>query len=124
LLPFLFVLATGLSGIAATLAAIASTHGEFFFAFQNIVQIALLTLSTVYYPMNEIQKVLPLPLVSFIAVNPLSLAAEALREYIFLGAPIAASLLARIFIASLPFAVVGGIAYYGALHKLRVQGKL
>ena len=29
LLPFLFVLAVGLAGIAATLAAIASTHGEF-----------------------------------------------------------------------------------------------
>ena len=32
LLPFLFVLAMGLSGIAATLAALASTHGEYFFA--------------------------------------------------------------------------------------------
>ncbi|UCG36660.1 MAG: hypothetical protein JSV64_08720, partial [Candidatus Bathyarchaeota archaeon] len=36
LLPFLFVLAMGLAGIAATLAAVASTHGEFFFAFQNV----------------------------------------------------------------------------------------
>lgn len=124
LLPFLFVLATGLSGIAATLAAIASTHGEFFFAFQNVVQIALLTLSTVYYPIQVVQSFLPPLVVSFIEANPLSLAAEALRQYTFEGIPIAPALLAKIFMASLPFTVVGAVAYFGALHKLRVQGKL
>ncbi len=124
LLPFLFVLATGLAGIAATLAAIASTHGEFFFAFQNIVQIALLTLSTVYYPIDKVQEYLPPAVVSFVAANPLSLAAEALREYTFNGVPIAPALLVKIFAASLPFAIVGAVAYFGALHKLRVQGKL
>lgn len=124
LLPFLFVLATGLSGIAATLAAIASTHGEFFFAFQNVVQIALLTLSTVYYPIQVVQSFLPPPVVSLITANPLSLAAEALRQYTFEGIPIAPALLAKIFMASLPFTVVGAVAYFGALHKLRVQGKL
>ncbi|MCW3981727.1 MAG: ABC transporter permease [Candidatus Bathyarchaeota archaeon] len=124
LLPFLFVLATGLSGIAATLAAIASTHGEFFFAFQNVVQIALLTLSTVYYPIRYVQSFLPPLVVSFIEANPLSLAAEALRQYTFEGIPIAPALLAKIFMASVPFTVVGAVAYFGALHKLRVQGKL
>jgi hypothetical protein len=110
LLPFLFVLATGLSGIAATLAAIASTHGEFFFAFQNVVQ--------------NVQSFLPPLVVSFIEANPLSLAAEALRQYTFEGIPIAPALLAKIFMASVPFTVVGAVAYFGALHKLRVQGKL
>ena len=39
LLTFLFILAMGLAGIAAALAALASTHGEFYFAYQQIVQV-------------------------------------------------------------------------------------
>lgn len=120
LLPFLFVLAMGLAGIAATLAAFASTHGEFFFAFQNIVQIALLTLSTVYYPIEFI----PSPLVSVVAANPLSLAAEALRQYTFAGNPVEPVFLAKLLLTSTPFAVVGAFAYLSALHKLQVEGKL
>jgi ABC-type polysaccharide/polyol phosphate export permease len=124
LLPFLFVLAMGLAGIAATLAAFASTHGEFFFAFQNVVQIALLTLSTVYYPIEIIQKYLPSPVVGVVAANPLSLAAEALRQYTFAGNPVEPIFLAKILLTSTPFAVVGAFAYLSALHKLQVEGKL
>ena len=124
LLPFLFVLAMGLAGIAATLAAVASTHGEFFFAFQNIVQVALLTLSTVYYPVHVIQNYLPSFLVTIVVSNPLSLAAEALRQYTFAGAPIALELLVKILAASIPFTIVGTFAYLSALRKLRVEGKL
>jgi ABC-type polysaccharide/polyol phosphate export permease len=124
LLPFLFVLAMGLAGIAATLAAVASTHGEFFFAFQNIVQIALLTLSTVYYPLEFIQNYLPSPMVAVVAANPLSLAAEALRQYTFAGSPIEPTFLLKILLTSIPFAVVGAFAYLGTLRKLQVEGKL
>lgn len=124
LLPFLFVLAMGLSGIAATLSAFASTHGEFFFAFQNIVQIALLTLSTVYYPVNIVKGFLPPIMVSIVEANPLSLAADALRDYTITGIPIELDPLVRILLSSIPFALVGGIAYWGALRKLQVKGKL
>jgi ABC-type polysaccharide/polyol phosphate export permease len=124
LLPFLFVLAMGLAGIAATLSAVASTHGEFFFAFQNIVQVALLTLSTVYYPLNVIQNLLPAFLIRMMSANPLSLAAEALRQYTFAGAPIELAFLGRILLSSLPFTVIGAVAYLGALRKLQVDGKL
>jgi ABC-type polysaccharide/polyol phosphate export permease len=124
LLPFLFVLAMGLAGIAATLAAVASTHGEFFFAFQNIVQIALLTLSTVYYPLEFIQNYLPSPMVAVVAANPLSLATEALRQYTFAGSPIEPTFLLKILLTSIPFALVGAFAYLGALRKLQVEGKL
>jgi len=124
LLPFLFVLAMGLAGIAATLAAVASTHGEFFFAFQNIVQIALLTLSTVYYPLDVIQNYLPPFLITIVTANPLSLASEALRQYTFAGAPIEPIFLLKILLASIPFAIVGAFAYLAALRKLQVKGKL
>ncbi|MCW4052938.1 MAG: hypothetical protein NWE78_07010 [Candidatus Bathyarchaeota archaeon] len=124
LLPFLFVLAMGLAGISATLAAVASTHGEFFFAFQNIVQVALLTLSTVYYPIEVVQNFLPPLLVTVVSANPLSLAVEALRQYAFAGLPIELGFLANILLASIPFAVIGGISYWGALLRLQVNGKL
>jgi len=124
LLPFLFVLAMGLAGIAATMAAIASTHGEFFFAFQNILQGTLLTLSTVYYPIEFVQNVLPPFLVTIVAANPLSLAAEAIRQYTFAGLPVEPIFLGKIFLASIPFALIGAIAYLWALRKIQVEGKL
>ncbi len=124
LLPFLFVLAMGLAGIAATLAAIASTHGEFFFAFQNIVQTTLLILSTVYYPIDKIQNYLPPFLVTVVTANPLSLAAEALRQYTFAGAPIELGFLFKILLASMPFTIVGAFAYLGALRKIQAEGKI
>lgn len=124
LLPFLFVLATGLAGIAAALAALASTHGEFFFAYQQIVQIGLLTLSTVFYPIEVVQRVFPQFLVAIVSANPLSLAADALRQFTFLGLPIEPSALLRILLSSIPFTIVGAAAYSAALHRLRVKGKL
>jgi hypothetical protein len=124
LLPFLFVLAMGLSGIAATLSAVASTHGEFFFAFQNILQTVLLVLSTVYYRVNDIQNYFPAFVVAIAAANPLSLAAQALRDYAFAGIPVEPSLLLQILLSSLPFALVGGFTYLWALRKLQVQGKI
>jgi ABC-type polysaccharide/polyol phosphate export permease len=124
LLPFLFVLAMGLAGIAATLAAVASTHGEFFFAFQNIVQVIMLVLSTVYYPIDVVRKFLPPSLVGVVAANPLSLAAEALRQYAFVGTPVEPVFLAKILLTSIPFTMVGGLAYLSALRKLQIKGKL
>jgi ABC-type polysaccharide/polyol phosphate export permease len=124
LLPFLFVLAMGLAGIAATLAAVASTHGEFFFAFQDILQISLLSLSTVYYPISVVKTYLPSVLVTVVQANPLSLASEALRQYTFEGLPIAPLFLAQILLASLPFTLIGAFAYLTALHKMQNQGKL
>jgi ABC-type polysaccharide/polyol phosphate export permease len=124
LLPFLFVLATGLAGISATFAALASTRGEFFFAYQQIVQVGLLTLSTVPYPIDTVQKVFPPFLATIVSANPLSQAADALRNFTFSGIPIEPSALLGILLSSIPFTIVGAVAYSTALHMLRVKGKL
>lgn len=124
LLPFLFVLAMGLAGIAATLAALASTHAEFFFAYQQIVQVVLLTLSTVFYPIDVVRQYLPPFLVSIVSANPLSLAVEAMRRYTFAGSPIESWSLITLLLTSIPFAIVGALAYLSALHKIQVKGKL
>jgi len=124
LLPFLFILAMGLAGIAAALAALASTHGEFFFAYQQIVQVFLLTFSTVYYPQQVMRQYLPSILVNFASANPLSIAAEALREFAFKGYPIQPSVMVSLILTSIPFAMLGALAYHKALHILQVKGKL
>jgi len=124
LLPFLFILAMGLAGIAAALAALASTHGEFFFAYQQIVQVFLLTFSTVYYPQQVLAQYLPSFLVNVASVNPLSVAAEALREFAFKGNPFQPNIMITLILTSIPFAMLGALAYYRALHNLQVKGKL
>lgn len=124
LLPFLFVLAMGLAGIAAALAALASTHGEFYFAYQQIVQVVLMTLSTVFYPMDIVRQYLPPVLVNVVSVNPLSLAAEAMRKYTFAGSPIEPWSLMTLLLTSIPLALVGAFTYLAALRAIQVKGKL
>jgi len=124
LLPFLFVLATGFAGIAAFFAALASTRGEFFFAYQQIMQVGLLTLSTVPYPIDIVQKVFPPFLTAIVSANPLSQAANALRNFTFSGIPIEPSALLGMLLSSIPFTIIGAVAYLTALNRLRVKGKL
>lgn len=124
LLPFLLILAMGLAGIAASLAAMASTHGEYFFAYQQIIQVLLLTLSTVYYPREIMQLYLPSEVIALASVNPLSVAAEALREFVFKGSTIQPNIMFSLVLTSVPFALLGAFAYYRALHTLQIKGKL
>jgi ABC-type polysaccharide/polyol phosphate export permease len=123
-LPFLFILAMGLAGVAAALAALASTHGEFFFAYQQIVQVFLLTFSTVYYPQQVMELYLPSILVNVASVNPLSVAAGALRSFVFAGSPIQSSIMINLILTSIPFAILGAFVYYEALQNLQMKGKL
>lgn len=124
LLPFLFFLAMGLAGISATLAAVASTHGEYFFAYQQVVQILLLTLSTVYYPLDVMKNYLPPFLISVVSANPLSLAAQAMRQYTFQGNAVEPFFLLNILLASLPFTIIGAVAYLSALRTIQTKGKM
>jgi ABC-type polysaccharide/polyol phosphate export permease len=124
LLPFLFVLAMGLAGIAASLASLASTHGEYYFAYQQIVQVLLLAFSTVFYPIDVVKQYLPSFMVAVVSANPLSQAAEAMRQYAFAGAPIQPWALVTLLLSSIPLAVLGLVAYLTAIYAIRVKGKL
>jgi len=124
LLPFLFVLAMGLAGISATLAALASTHGEYFFAYQQVVQVLLVTFSTVFYPIDFVRSYLPTFLTDVVSANPLSLAAEAMRQYTFAGNPVQPLFLLSILFTSIPFAIIGAASYLTALRAIQVKGKL
>lgn len=124
LLPFLYIIAMGLAGIAATMAAVASAHGEFYWAYMEIVQVSLLLLSTVHYPREVISQYLPSFVVAIAEANPLSLAAEAIRQFGFAGIPLQPWFLARMLVTGIPFAVLGFIAYLMALRLVKIKGKL
>jgi ABC-type polysaccharide/polyol phosphate export permease len=71
-----------------------------------------------------VRQYLPPFLVIIVSVNPLSLAAEAMRKYTFAGSPIEPQSLIALLLTSIPFAIVGALAYLTALHKIQVKGKL
>ncbi len=124
LLPFLLLLAIGLAGLAASLAVLASTRGEFFFAYQQMTQTLLLIFSTVFYPAYLLQQYLPSSLVLVASVNPLSLAADGLRTYAFQGQPMGGWFLLELAVTSLPFALLGGFSYLRVLGRVRVNGRV
>jgi ABC-type polysaccharide/polyol phosphate export permease len=83
-----------------------------------------LTLSTVFYPIEVVRRYLPAFLVQIVSVNPLSLAAEAMRQYTFAGSPIDPWALIFLLLTSVPLAIVGALAYLKALRSIQVKGKL
>lgn len=122
LLPFLFVLATGIAGLAAFLASL-SRQGEVYWAYAQALQVSMVTISTIFYPSETITRFLPGVVASIAEANPLSLATRALRESAFGTSPLSSSLLVELFVTSLPLAVLGALAYWVILRTIRIRGK-
>jgi ABC-2 type transport system permease protein len=122
ILPFLFVLATGIAGLAGFFASI-SRRGEMYWVYAQALQVTMITVSTVFYPAALIAQLLPGPVATVAMYNPLSLAASALRSSAFGSNPIDMTLLADLFAASLPLAVLGGLSYWVILRRLGIKGK-
>jgi len=122
LLPFLFVLAMGIAGLAALLASL-SRQGEVYWAYAQALQVSMVTISTIFYPSETITRFLPGVVASIAEANPLSLATRALRESAFGTSPLSSSLLVELFVTSLPLAVLGAVAYWVILRTIRIRGK-
>ncbi len=122
ILPFLFVLSTGIAGIAAFLASI-SRRGEMYWVYAQALQVSLVTISTVFYPATTIAQYLPGPIATIAQYNPLSLAAGVLRSSAFGGNPIDTNALATLLATSLPLAAMGAVAYWIILRTIRIKGK-
>lgn len=122
LLPFLFVLSVGIAGLAAFFASI-SRQGEIFWVYIQSLQIVLVTISTIFYPISLINQFLPAPIGMLAQANPLSLAAQALRDSVFGSNGLDPSLLASLSYTSIPLAIIGGAAYVTILRTIRVRGK-
>jgi len=123
LVPFLFILATGLSGIAAALNLFSRT-GDRYFTFADGIQTLMVGLSTVAYPISTFGGYFPAALVTVIQYNPLSQGAEALRSIIN-GGPIGSEFnLQTLVLTSLLLLVVGVFSYRHVFTKLRDVGKI
>jgi ABC-2 type transport system permease protein len=122
LVPFMFVLATGIAGLAAFLASI-SRRGEIYWVYAQALQVSLITISTVFYSAQTVQQYLPSPIATIANYNPLSLAATALRDSVFGGQLLSVSLLSDMLSTSLPLAAIGALAYWVILRSLRLKGK-
>ena len=122
LLPFLFVLATGIAGLAGFFASI-SRRGEMYWVYAQALQVTMITVSTIFYPAQLITQYLPGPVATIAQYNPLSLAATALRESAFGSSPLDMTVLTNLFVTSLPFAVLGALAYWLILRNLSIKGK-
>ena len=122
ILPFLFVLSTGIAGLAAFFASI-SRRGEMYWVYVQALQVSMVTISTVFYPAQVITQFLPGPVAVLAEYNPLSLAAGALRSSAFSGNPLDPNILTTLLATSLPLAALGALAYWVILHTIRIKGK-
>ncbi len=122
LVPFLFVLATGIAGLAAFFASV-SRRGEIYWVYAQALQVSMVTVSTIFYPASTISKYLPSQVAIIAENNPLSLAANALRNSAFAGNPLDPTTLTNLLGTSLLFASMGAIAYWIILRNIRLKGK-
>src|SRR5438128_7184312 len=82
LIPFLFVLSTGIAGLAAFFASV-SRRGEIYWVYAQAVQVSMVTISTVFYTAQTIARYLPAPIATIAEHKPLSLAASILQDSTF-----------------------------------------
>src|SRR5256712_12695185 len=122
LLPFMFVLATGIAGLAGFFASI-SRRGEMYWVYAQALQVSMVTISTVFYPAQTIAQYLPAPVATIAEYNPLSIAAGVLRTSAFGGNPLDTGALANLLATSLPLAILGALAYCTILMTIRLKGK-
>ncbi len=122
ILPFLFVLSTGIAGLAAFFASV-SRRGEIYWVYAQALQVSMVTISTVFYPASTVSQVLPGPIATIAKYNPLSLAADVLRDSAFGSSPLDTNALGNLLATSLPLAAAGAIAYWFILRVIRANGK-
>ena len=122
-LPLMFVLSMGLSGITAVL-NLFSRGGDRYWVFAEGIQTALLGLSTVFYPVQTMRAVLPSPVVSVVLANPLSQAADALRDVAGSSPAISPGVVLGVVTTSLLLMLVGAVGYRHVFAKVREDGKV
>jgi hypothetical protein len=124
LIPFMCILSMGLAGIAAVL-NLFSKIGDRYFVFADGIQTAMVSLSTVAYPIAVIRSYFPPSVVMLIQLSPLSQSAEALRTVINNGTSSSSAFnLPSLLLTSLVLLAIGVVSYRHVFTKLRDVGRL
>src|SRR5437879_12460060 len=97
----MFVLATGIAGLAAFFASI-SRRGEIYWVYAQALQVSLVTISTIFYSAQTISRYLPGPIATIDEYNPLRLPATAPRDSVFSGDVLNTTLLSTLLATALP----------------------
>jgi len=122
IIPLFFIVSTGLGGIAAILNLV-SKGGDRYWVFAQGVQMVILGLSTVFYPISYIAEVFPKWIASGIIFNPLSEVADSLRNIIYSQA-LTLGDFALVFASSAILFLVGLVCYRYVFQKVWEVGKL
>ncbi len=122
IIPIIFIVSTGLGGMAAILNLV-SKGGDRYWVFAEGVQMVLLGLSTVFYPIQLIASFFPPIVTQAILLNPLSQVADALRNVVF-SEPVSLSSFGLLFATCLVLFLVGLTCYRYVFKKVWEVGKL
>ncbi len=123
LIPFMFIVSMGLGGITAVL-NLFTKGGDRYWVFADGVQVVLLGLSTVFYPLQVIKSYLPSYLVTVATYNPLSQVADALRDVISSPSSLTILTYGEIVATSLVLLLVGFVCYRYVFIKVWEAGKV
>jgi ABC-2 type transport system permease protein len=110
ILGALLLISTGTSGLSISI-AVATKSFEKFVTMRGVLYYMLFFCSTVFYPMSLIQGILPLPLVWFAQLNPLSCGADLIRAYLIGSPTFTMDLIRNLAIFSAIFTLVGAVVY-------------
>jgi len=122
-IPLMFVLSMGLSGITAVL-NLFSKGGDRYWVFAEGIQTALLGLSTVFYPIQALEAVLPGQVAGAVMLNPLSQAVNALRDAVVAGSSLSVGVISEVAATSLILMLVGAVAYRYVFARVRRDGRV
>ncbi|QQG48306.1 MAG: hypothetical protein HY247_06035 [archaeon] len=123
LIPVMFILSMGLAGIAAVL-NLFSKAGERYFVFAEGIQTAMVSLSTIAYPIAFVAPFFPSYFLPVVELNPLTQGAEALRSVVSGSSASGVFNLGYLLATSLALLVVGVVSYRHVFTRLREVGKI
>jgi ABC-type polysaccharide/polyol phosphate export permease len=123
LLPVIFIASMGLGGVAAVL-NLFSKGGDRYWVFAEGVQMAILGLSTVFYPIQIISTFFPESVTQIVKYNPLSQIADALRTIGSSSSSINFSTYSTVIFTSVLLLFFGFICYRYVFAKVWEVGKV
>jgi ABC-type polysaccharide/polyol phosphate export permease len=123
LIPFMFIVSMGLGGVTAVL-NLFTKGGDRYWVYAEGVQIVLLGLSTVFYPLTVIQSFLPTAILAIVQYNPLSQLANAFRDIVFSPSSLTLTVFGEMVATSLVLLIVGVVCYRQVFEKVWEVGKV
>ncbi len=112
----LLLISFGTSGLSITL-ALSTTSFEKYITARGVVYYVLFFFSTVFYPLNLIQSVIPKPLPIIAQYNPLSCGADLARSFLLGNPPFEPVMLLDLTVFALIFASLAALAYMKIVQK-------